>query len=116
MEAIINTWKKEESKDAVSGSLVSKDITPPSVYLLKSGNRMFAVVDDSSSIIFVASTTQNIYAIAQSKVEKVMNPDGYVFYNAPNIESLKVISCTIAKIKDKKQKFVIEKIVPFLRK
>jgi len=116
MEAIINTWKKEESKDAVSGSLASKDIVPPSVYLLKSGNRMFAVVDDSSSIIFVASTTQNIYAIAQSKVEKVMNPDGYVFYNAPNIESLKVISCTIAKIKDKKQKFVIEKIVPFLRK
>jgi hypothetical protein len=116
MESIINDWKKETSKDEVSGSKASKDITPPSVYLLKSGNRMFAVVDDSSSIIFVASTTQNIYAVAQSKVEKVMNPDGYVFYNAPNIESLKVISCTIAKIKDKKQRFVIDKIVKYLRK
>ena len=62
MEAIIDTWKKAESKD----------VTPPSVYLLTSGNRMFAVVDDSSSIIFVASTTQNIYAVAQSKVEKVI--------------------------------------------
>jgi hypothetical protein len=108
MDTIIKTWDDEVSK--------SKDITPPSVYLLTSGNRMFAVVDDSSSIIFIASTTQNIYAVAQSKVEKVVNSDGYVFYNAPNIESLKVISCTIAKIKDKKQKFVIEKIVPFLRK
>jgi hypothetical protein len=108
MDLIVKTWETEESKN--------KDISPPSVYLLTSGNRMFAVVDDSSSIIFVASTTQNIYAVAQSKVEKVMNPDGYVFYSAPNIESLKVISCTIAKIKDKKQKFVIEKIVPYLKK
>jgi hypothetical protein len=86
------------------------------VYILESGNRQFAVVDDSSSIIFIASTTQNIYAVAQSKIEKVMDSNGYIFYNVPNIESIKVISCTIAKIKDKTQKFVIEKIVPLLRK
>ncbi len=108
MDLIVKTWDEEVSK--------SKDIKAPNVYLLTSGNRMFAVVDDSSSIIFVASTTQNIYAVAQSKVEKVMNEDGYVFYYVPKIESLKVISCTIAKIKDKTQRFVIDKIVPLLKK
>jgi hypothetical protein len=108
MDLIVKTWNEEVSK--------SKDIKAPNVYLLTSGNRMFAVVDDDSSIIFVASTTQNIYAVAQSKVEKVVNEDGYVFYYAPKIDSLKVISCTIAKIKDRTQRFVIDKIVPLLKK
>lgn len=108
MDTIIKTWDEEVSK--------SKDIKAPKVYLLSSGNRMFAVVDDSTSIIFIASTTQNIYAVAQSKVEKVTNDDGYVFYYVPKIDSLKVISCTIAKIKDRTQRFVIDKIVPYLKK
>ena len=100
-------WNSEEAKkEGVKN--------PPEIFLLFAGNRYFAVTDDSSSIIFVASKAKNIYAVAKSKVSKTFNNENIPIYQVSNIDSLKVISCTIGKIKDPNQLYAIKKIVQFL--
>ena len=103
---LIKLWNSDEAK--------KRGVKPPNIYFLFAGNRYFAVTDDSSSIIFVASKAKNIYAVARGKTVKSFNPEGVPIYQVEHIDSLKVISCTIGKIKDPNQVFAIEKIVQFL--
>jgi hypothetical protein len=100
---IVDTWNS------------ATNLVKPEIYLLKSGGSFFAVADDSSSIIFAVSKTKHIYAIAKSKAFINNTPEGIPFYYVPNVDSVKVISCTVKKeAKDKNQKFTIENIISYL--
>lgn len=91
-------------------------INKPSTLYLVFQNKWYAVVEDSSSVYIVASKDGQILAVAKSKAPL------YQMYNVPvyyvedtlsnPISPLKIISCN--SIKNKKQKFVLEKIVPYL--
>jgi hypothetical protein len=87
----------------------------PNIKLLRSGGSNFIVADDSSSIIFVISKTKHVYAIAKSKTQETTTEEGYPIYFAPNIDSVKVISCTIKReAKDANQRFAIENVLKFI--
>ncbi len=91
-------------------------INPPTVYYLKYQNKHFVVCDDSSSIIYVASKENNILAVARSKIE-LREEDGIPIYYIEDIKvngisPLKIVSCSLNTIKNKNQKFAIEKVVP----
>ena len=93
-----------------------KDITPPNVLFLFYQNKTFTVIDDSSSVYFVASKDKQILAVAKTKAP-VYEKYGIKIYNVEDsgenvISSLKVVSCN--KIQNKKQKFVIENIVKYI--
>lgn len=88
----------------------------PSTMLLLYQNRWYAVVEDSSTIYFVASKDGQILAVARSKAPRYEKYGIPIYYVADSLNSLiaplKVVSCS--SIKNKKQNFVIQKIVPYL--
>ena len=88
---------------------------PAALYLIFQG-KWYAVVEDSSSVIIVGSKDGQILAVVKSKAplyQKYNIPIYYVEDTLSNpISPLKIISCN--SIKNKKQKFVLEKIVPYL--
>lgn len=94
------------------------DIKAPKIYYLMYQNKLYAVVDDSSSIIYIASKEKNILAVAQSKKEIVEYQGVPVYYvediKVSGISPLKIVSCSLNTIKNKNQIFVLEKITPFI--
>ena len=94
------------------------DIKSPKIYYLIYQNKHYAVVDDSTKIIYVASKEKNILAAAQSKVQLVEQEGVPVYYiediKVSGISPLKIVSCSLNTIKNKNQIFVLEKIAPFL--
>ena len=93
-------------------------INPPNIYYLTYQNKNFVVCDDSTSIIYVASKENNILAVARSKV-KLADSDGIPIYYIEDIKvngisPLKIVSCSLNTIKNKNQKFAIEKVTPFI--
>jgi hypothetical protein len=93
-----------------------EDIETPKVLFLFYQNKIYAVVDDSSSIYFVASKDKQILAVARTKAP-VYTMYGVKIYKVDDSEEnvispLKIISCN--KIQNKKQKFVIENIVKYI--
>ena len=93
-----------------------EDIRKPNAFYLMFQNKTYAVVDDSSSVYFTASRDGQILAVTKSKVKKEIKFGIPIYYVEDTLNSLisplKIISCN--SIKNKKQKFVIEKIVPYL--
>jgi hypothetical protein len=93
-----------------------EDMSKPSAFYLIFQNRMYAVVDDSSTVYIVASKDGQILAIVKSKVRNEIKYDVPIYYVEDTLSTpispLKIISCN--SIKNKKQKFVLEKIVPYL--
>jgi hypothetical protein len=91
------------------------NLTIPKIKFLESGGSRFVVADDSSSIIFVISKTKHVYAIAKSKTQEVTNEEGFLIYFVPNVDSVKVISCSVKReAKDLNQRFVIENLLQYL--
>jgi len=94
------------------------DIKAPKIYYLIYQNKYYAVVDDSTSIIYVASKEKNILAVAQSKKVIVEYQGVPVYYvediKVSGISPLKIVSCSLNTIKNKNQIFVLEKITPFI--
>jgi hypothetical protein len=94
------------------------DIKAPKIYYLVYQNKYYAVVDDSTSIIYVASKEKNILAAAKSKIQ-IVEQEGFPVYYVEDIKvsgisPLKIVSCSLNTIKNKNQIFVLEKIAPFL--
>jgi hypothetical protein len=93
-----------------------EDMTKPTAFYLIFQNRMYAVVEDSSTVYIVASKDGQILAVAKSKVRSEIKHNVPIYYVEDTLSSpispLKIISCN--SIKNKKQKFVLEKIVPYL--
>jgi hypothetical protein len=93
-----------------------EDIKPPKIYYLTYQNKFYVVVDDSTSIIYVASKEKNILAAARSKL-KLIEKQGFLIYYIEDIKisgisPLKIVSCSLNTIKNKNQIFALEKIVP----
>jgi hypothetical protein len=93
-----------------------KDIVSPKVLFLFYQNKNYVVVDDSSSVYFVASRDKQILAVAKTKAP-AYEKYGVKIYNVEDsgenvISALKIVSCN--KIQNKKQKFVIENIVKYI--
>jgi hypothetical protein len=92
------------------------DIKAPKIYYLVYQNKYYSVVDDSSSIIYVASKEKNILAAAKSKVKLVEQQGVPIYYiediKVSGISPLKIVSCSLNTIKNKTQIFALEKIVP----
>ncbi len=93
-----------------------KDISKPNIFFMFYLNKIYAVVDDSSSVYIVASKDKQILAVAKTKAP-AYERGGVKIYNVIDsgenlITPLKIISCN--KIQDKKQKFVIENIVKYI--
>ncbi len=87
----------------------------PKIKILESGGSRFIVADDSSSIIFAISKTKHVYAIAKSKANLYETADGYPIYVVPNVDSVKVISCTVKReAKDLNQRFAIENLLQYI--
>jgi hypothetical protein len=87
----------------------------PKIKFLYSGGSYFVVADDSSSIIFTVSKTKHVYAIAKSKTQEMTNEEGILFYFVPNVDSVKVISCTVKReAKDLNQRFAIENLLQYI--
>jgi hypothetical protein len=109
MEKISSIWKSAPS-----------DIQPPTIQILYFQGQKYAVVEDDSSIIIVASKDMRILAAAKNKtnVELENGTPYYVvdekMYSPVIISPLKVISCSGNTIKNKNQKFVIKNIVAYL--
>jgi hypothetical protein len=92
------------------------DIKPPTIYYLIYQNKKYVVVDDSTSIIYVASKEKNILAVAISK-RIIDEQEGVPIYYVEDIKvsgisPLKIVSCSLNTIKNKTQIFALEKIVP----
>jgi hypothetical protein len=92
------------------------DIKSPKIYYLVYQNKFYVVVDDSTSIIYVASKEKNILAAAKSKIQ-IVEKDGVPLYYVEDIKvsgisPLKIVSCSLNTIKNKNQIFTLEKIVP----
>lgn len=98
--SLINDWKKV----GLSG---------PQIYLLECQGNSYAVIDDSSTIITVASKTRTVYAVAKSKVS-ISNQDDIVYYTLEDPRYLKVISCTENTNVKQIQKFVLDNIIQYL--
>jgi hypothetical protein len=108
--------QEANNKLAEAWSLAPEGISKPATLYLIFQNKWYAVVEDSSSVYIVASKDGQILAVAKSKtsLHQMHNvPIYYVEDTLSNpISPLKIISCN--SIKNKKQKFVLEKIVPYL--
>jgi len=93
-----------------------EDVGKPDVFYLLFQNKWYAIIDDSSSVYFVASKDGQVLAVTKSKVKTEFKFGIPIYYVEDTlngiISPLKIISCN--SIKNKKQKFVIEKIVPYL--
>ena len=105
METIKSIWDSAPS-----------DIKSPKIYYLVYQNKFYVVVDDSTSIIYVASKEKNILAAARSKIQ-IVEKDGTPLYYVEDIKvsgisPLKIVSCSLNTIKNKNQIFTLEKIVP----
>lgn len=110
--------KLQEANSRISKAWDSapEGIDTPSIMYLFFQNKIYAVVDDSSSVFIVASKDGQILAVVKSKIHNETKHNVPVYHvedtlSAP-ISPLKIISCN--SIKNKKQKFVLEKIVPYL--
>jgi hypothetical protein len=110
--------KLQEANEKISQAwnAAPEDMIKPTVMYLIFQNKWYAVVDDSSTVYIVASKDGQILAVAKSKVRSEIKHSVPIYYvedtlSAP-ISPLKIISCN--SIKNKKQKFVLEKIVPYL--
>jgi hypothetical protein len=105
MESIKSLWETS-----------SPDINPPTVYYLIYQNKYYVVVEDKSSIIYVASKEKNILAVAKLKVKLVEQQGVPIYYiedtKVSGISPLKIVSCSLNTIKNKTQIFTLEKIVP----
>jgi hypothetical protein len=110
--------KLQEANDNLSKIWDSapEDISKPATLYLVFQNRWYAVVEDSSSVYIVASKDGQILAVAKSKAPLYQSHGVPVYYVEDTLSNpispLKIISCN--SIKNKKQKFVLEKIVPYL--
>ena len=93
-------------------------ITPPKNYLLAYQNKYFIVCEDSSSIIYVASKENNILAVTKSKIINKIQEGVPIYYvediKVNGISPLKIVSCSLNTIKNKNQKFAIEKLTYLL--
>lgn len=90
-------------------------IIPPNVYYLVYKNKYYVVVDDNNSIVYIASKEYNILAVARSKLKLTETQGVQIYYvedNKGGISPLKIVSCSLNTIKNKNQKFVLDKIVP----
>ena len=90
-------------------------IIPPNVYYLIYKGKYYVVVVDSNSITYIASKEYNILAVARSKLKIIETQGVQVYYvedNKGGISPLKIVSCSLNTIKNKNQKFVLDKIVP----
>jgi hypothetical protein len=88
----------------------------PKNKLLTCNNITYAVVDDRYSIITAISRTNIVYAIAKSKIKIMNDSRGFNFYWLEDTRDLRVISCSESSIKDNSQKFVINEIIPLIKK
>ncbi len=99
---IMDLWKKSNLKI-------------PKVYYLKCLNKYYAVVEDDSSIVIVASKNKSIYAVAKSNLE-VLPIEGtdVKHYLVNNSRDLHVISCGESTISEKNQIFTLKNIIPLI--
>lgn len=87
----------------------------PKVYYLKCLGKLFAVVEDHSSIVIVASKNKSIYAVAKKNLELLPFEGTNVnHYLVNNSRDLHVISCGESTIKQKEQVFVVKNIIPLI--
>ena len=110
--------KLQEANEKISKvwNTAPEDMIKPSAFYLIFQNKWYAVVDDSSTVYIVASKDGQILAVAKSKAPMYQKHNVPIYYVEDTLSSpispLKIISCN--SIKNKKQKFVLEKIVPYL--
>jgi hypothetical protein len=110
--------KLQEANEKISKvwNTAPEDMTKPSAFYLIFQNKWYAIVDDSSTVYIVASKDGQILAVAKSKAPMYQKHNVPIYYVEDTLSSpispLKIISCN--SIKNKKQKFVLEKIVPYL--
>jgi len=102
-ESITKEWKKT-------------DILTPKILILVCGNKKYAVVEDHTNIIVVASKNEIVYAVPKNRVYLVNKEDIPPVYYLEDNKSLKIISCTKETIekRHKDQFFVINYIIKFL--
>lgn len=101
-ELMIKEWKKSS-------------VLEPRIKLLAYGSNIYAVVEDHTSIVVVASKSEVIYAVAKNRLNEIIK-DGIPIYVLDNSKSLKIISCTRETIekRHKDQFFVINNIIKFI--
>lgn len=97
-ESIVSEWK-----------LFSP--TPPTHYILYCKGRYYAVIDDKSSVVSVASKSDVVYTVVKSKINVVQTEEGYDIYELEDPRYLKVVSCTDNTNVKPVQKFVRDKIL-----
>jgi hypothetical protein len=100
----------------IEGEWEKSEFPKPEIIILQTFNKKFAVVEDSSSIIFVVSKTEIVYAVTKNKVNLKQDENGNYFYYVEDIDNLKIVSCTRETIekRHKSQFFVITKIIKHL--
>ena len=98
-EKIVEEWNKT-------------NIKTPDILLLKVYGRFYAVVEDNSSIVIVASKTGIIYAIAKNNIW-INEEEEVPYYETDNSDNLKIIFCTGVSLSKRhpEQYFVIENII-----
>lgn len=101
-EKIVEEWSKT-------------NIKTPDILLLKVYGNFYAVVEDNSSIIVVASKTGIIYAIAKNNVQ-INEDNNFPYYETYNSDNLKIIFCTGVSLSKRhpEQYFVIENIIKYI--
>jgi hypothetical protein len=90
-------------------------IRRPDILLLKIHGSFYAVVEDYTSIITVASKSGITYAIAKNNIW--LNEEGeFPFYETNNSDNLKIIFCTGVSLSKRhpEQYFVIENIIKYI--
>jgi hypothetical protein len=88
----------------------------PDVLSLQTANKKFAVVEDSTTVVFVVSKTEIVYAIPKNKLVLFKDENGDDYYYTEEADNLKIVSCTRETIekRHKRQFFVLTKIIKYL--
>ena len=100
-ESIVSTWK-----------LFTPN--PPTHYILYCKGRLYAVIDDKSSIVSVMSKSDVVYNVSKSRLVIEKSEEGYEYYNLEDPRYLKVVSCTDNTNVKPVQKFVRDSILKFM--
>jgi hypothetical protein len=90
-------------------------IQEPRIKILVCKSNLYAVVEDHTTIVVIASKSETVYAVTKNRLTEVIR-DGIPVYTLDDIKKLKIISCTKETIekRHKDQSFVINNIVKFI--
>ena len=78
----------------IEGEWERSEFPKPDVLILQTANKKFAVVEDSTTVVFVVSKTEIVYEVPKNKLSLAKDENDDYYYYTEDADNLKIVSCT----------------------